>query len=79
MAKDYLAIPATSVSSEQVFSSAENMITDKRCRLAPKTVRAGQCLRSWMKRPLKGKLELMSYRLEIIKNLLQFLKYISTL
>ena len=58
MAKDYLAIPATSVSSERVFSSAGTMITEKRCRLAPKTVRAGQCLRSWMKGPLKSKLEL---------------------
>lgn len=54
MARDYLAIPATSVPSERLFSAGGNMITEKRCRLAPKTVRAGQCLRSWMQGPLNG-------------------------
>ncbi|CAJ0908202.1 6807_t:CDS:2, partial [Entrophospora sp. SA101] len=53
IARDYLSIPATSTSSERLFSSSKNMITDKRCKLAPKTVRAGQCLKSWMQGPLK--------------------------
>ena len=56
MAHDYLAIPASSVASERSFSSGGNMITKNRCNLAPKTVRAAQCLRSWMRRPLKGKI-----------------------
>ncbi|CAG8834972.1 1455_t:CDS:2, partial [Gigaspora margarita] len=43
-----LAIPASSVASERAFSSGENMITNKRSNLAPKTVRASQCLRSWI-------------------------------
>lgn len=47
MARDYLAIPSTSVPSEQCFSTGKNLITDKRNRLAGKTVRACMCLRSW--------------------------------
>ncbi len=57
MAQDYLAIPATSVASERTFSAGGNMITNKRSNLIPKTVRAVQCLRSWIQGPLKGKLE----------------------
>ena len=47
MARDFLAIPSTSVPSEQCFSISKNLITDKRNRLAGKTVRACMCLRSW--------------------------------
>jgi len=47
MARDYLAIPATSVPSEQVFSTGKNLITDKRNRLVGKTIRMCLCLRSW--------------------------------
>ena len=54
MAHDYLAIPATFVASECTFSAGENMITSS---LVPKTIRVAQCLRSWMQRPLKEKLE----------------------
>jgi hypothetical protein len=56
MARDYLAIQASSVASERAFSSDGNMITDTRCRLVPKTIRVAQCLRSWMQEPLKEKL-----------------------
>lgn len=47
MARDYLPIPATSVPSEQVFSTGKNLITDKRNRLVGKTIRMCLCLRSW--------------------------------
>ncbi|GBC14910.2 zinc finger BED domain-containing protein RICESLEEPER 2-like [Rhizophagus irregularis DAOM 181602=DAOM 197198] len=47
MARDFLSIPATSVPSEQVFSSGKNLITDKRNRLVGKTIRMCLCLRSW--------------------------------
>jgi hypothetical protein len=53
MARDYLAIPATSVPSERLFSAGKNMIQDNRSRLVPKTIRMVQCLRSWMEGPLK--------------------------
>ena len=45
MALDYLAIPATSVPSEQCFSISKNLITDNRNRLLGKTVRACICLK----------------------------------
>ena len=47
MARDYLAIPATSVASEECFSLGKNLITDKRNCLAGKTIRNCMCLRSW--------------------------------
>ena len=56
MARDYLAIPATSVSSKCLFSSRGIMISDRRYNLAPKTIRASQCLKSWTQGPLKDKL-----------------------
>ncbi|CAG8839091.1 7326_t:CDS:2, partial [Gigaspora margarita] len=56
MARDYLAIPASTVASERAFSAGGNMITNERSSLAPKTVRIAQCLRSWALGPLKGKL-----------------------
>jgi len=47
MARDYLTIQATSVSSEQAFSVAGNTISKTRNRLLPETARACLCLKSW--------------------------------
>lgn len=52
MAKDYLAIPATSAASERAFSRAGLLITDRRTRLANRTVRASCLLQSWMENDL---------------------------
>lgn len=49
VARDLLAIPGSSASSERAFSAGGNMITKKRASLGTKTVQAAQCLRSWMK------------------------------
>jgi hypothetical protein len=49
MARDYLAIPGTSASSERLFSSGKLMITDTRSRLSASTIQACQCLKSWYK------------------------------
>jgi hypothetical protein len=38
LAKKYLSIPSTSVSSERIFSSAGNLISKKRSALKPKLV-----------------------------------------
>ncbi|CAG8555608.1 10710_t:CDS:2 [Ambispora gerdemannii] len=57
MARDYLVITASSVASERAFSAGGSMITNKRSSLMPKTIRAAQCLQSWMQGPLKGKLD----------------------
>ena len=47
MARDYLAIPASSAPSERVFSNEADVITKKRNRLAPDTLRYLLCMRSW--------------------------------
>ncbi|EPZ36066.1 HAT dimerization domain-containing protein [Rozella allomycis CSF55] len=49
MAKDYLAIPGTSASSERLFSSGRQLITDFRCSLSPATIQACMCLKGWLK------------------------------
>ncbi|CAI7933699.1 unnamed protein product [Closterium sp. NIES-54] len=47
MARDYLAIPATSASNERVFSLGRNLISWKRHRLASQRTRAVMILISW--------------------------------
>ena len=48
IAKDYLAIPVTSVPCEQAFSVAQHTISKIRNRLKPETARASLCLKSWL-------------------------------
>ena len=48
IAKDYLAIQATSVPCEQPFSLANNTIRKTISRLHPQTARACICLKSWL-------------------------------
>ncbi|CAG8852823.1 45729_t:CDS:2, partial [Gigaspora margarita] len=57
IACDYLAIQGSSTASEHAFSLEKNIITNKRTNLVPKTVRASQCLQSWLQGLLKGRLE----------------------
>lgn len=47
MAKDYLAIPATSVAAERIFSSASDLITQDRACLAANIIRAVMRLKHW--------------------------------
>lgn len=47
IAKDHLAIPATSAESERLFSVGGDIVTKKRNRLSPSTLRYLLCLRSW--------------------------------
>jgi hypothetical protein len=49
MARDYLAVPGTEASAEREFSSGKRLITDERGSLGPETIRAMQCLKSWLK------------------------------
>ena len=47
VARDHLSIPAASPASERVVSVDGDIITKKRNRLAPETVRYLLCLRDW--------------------------------
>jgi hypothetical protein len=49
VARDYLAIPGTSVPIEEKFSLADELITTKRNRLLPETINEVTCLNSWLK------------------------------
>jgi hypothetical protein len=50
IARDYLAIPATSAFVERVFSRAGRVLTDERQSLKEGTVRQAMCLDFWMRR-----------------------------
>jgi hypothetical protein len=51
VARDHLAIPATSAPSERVFSNGSDIITKKRNKLSPLTIRYLLCLRNWGQLP----------------------------
>jgi hypothetical protein len=50
MARDLLAIPASSVPSERAFSSSGGLISKKRTRLANNTIRAMMCIKEWTRK-----------------------------
>lgn len=49
IARDVLAIPASTVPSESAFSTGGRVISDYRSSLAPTTVEALMCLQDWFK------------------------------
>jgi hAT family C-terminal dimerisation region len=49
IARDYLAIPATSASVERAFSCGADIVDDKRGALNGDTIKACLCLKSWLK------------------------------
>jgi hAT family C-terminal dimerisation region len=51
MARDYLAIPATSVPVECVFSGGTDLVQSKRGALSEDTIQTCMCLKSWLKLP----------------------------
>jgi hypothetical protein len=49
MAKRFLAVPASSVSSESTFSTGGRVVDDYRSSLKPSTVQALVCASSWIR------------------------------
>jgi hypothetical protein len=49
MAREVLAVPASTVASESAFSSAEKTISDYRSRLGSDTIEALVCLQDWLR------------------------------
>jgi hypothetical protein len=49
MARDYLAIPATSAPVERVFSGGTDLVQPKRGSLSEDAIQACMCLKSWLK------------------------------
>ncbi|CAG8774436.1 10179_t:CDS:1, partial [Cetraspora pellucida] len=47
MARDYLIVQATSVSSKQMFSKAKDTITPLRNQLSEENICASLCLKTW--------------------------------
>jgi hypothetical protein len=47
MARDYLAIPASSAPVERIFSSAADTVTPDRAHLLAETISAIMCLKHW--------------------------------
>jgi len=48
IARDYLAIPATSAPAERVFSGGADLVSKKRGSLSEDAIRACMCLNSWL-------------------------------
>ena len=48
MARDFLAIPATSVPSEQIFSIAGQILTKRRSSLSEGMMNTLMCTKSWL-------------------------------
>ncbi|WOG86324.1 hypothetical protein DCAR_0205526 [Daucus carota subsp. sativus] len=48
MARDFLAIPASTVASESSFSSSGRLVSPHRNRLHPNTIEALMCAQSWL-------------------------------
>jgi len=49
MALDMLSIPAMSAELERVFSRSKITISDRRCRLGIKLIKALECFKSWIR------------------------------
>lgn len=66
MARDYLAIFATSALIERVFSGGTDLVTQRRCSLKGNTIHEAMCLKNWLK---TGFGEINIENLEDINNL----------
>jgi hypothetical protein len=58
MARDFLAIPGTSVSVERFFSRARHLCHESRASLKPKTITEAMLTKMWIKAGLLKKASL---------------------
>ena len=54
IACDILAIPITTVASEDAFSTSRRILSEHRSRLTPKMLEVLMCSQSWLRHTLKG-------------------------
>jgi hypothetical protein len=55
IARDILAIPITTVTSESAFSTSGRLLSDHRSHLTPRMLEALMCNQSWLHHTLQGK------------------------
>jgi hypothetical protein len=65
IARDVLAIPMTTVTSEPVFSTNGRIINPHRSRLAPSMIEALMCMQAWSHADMLSKCNLYKYVLFI--------------
>ena len=49
MARDLLAVPASTVAAESAFSTSERIVNDHRTRLASNAIEALLCFQDWLR------------------------------
>jgi len=49
MARDILAVPASTIASESAFSTGSRVLSDFRSRMTTETVEALVCLQDWIR------------------------------
>lgn len=54
IARDFLAIPISTVASESSFSTGGRILTPHRSRLRPDTLEALMCVQDWLWTDVKG-------------------------
>uniref|UniRef100_A0A453C2R3 HAT C-terminal dimerisation domain-containing protein n=1 Tax=Aegilops tauschii subsp. strangulata TaxID=200361 RepID=A0A453C2R3_AEGTS len=70
MARDFLAIPLSTVASESAFSCGKRILGDKRSSLNPDMLEVLVCAKDWLFKPKKG--ELTNYILVSVPKKLHF-------
>ena len=64
MARDFLAIPLSTVASESAFSCGKRILGDTRSSLTPDMLQALVCAKDWLFKPKEG--ELIAYILVLL-------------
>jgi hypothetical protein len=63
IARDFLAIPISTVASESAFSTSGRVLSQQRSRLKEDTLEALMCTQDWIRKDIKGNIFLSFTRL----------------